>query len=613
MYRRIKKILIVPLLIVTLMSCIIYTDYRKPVQVEAAVLTGDPFVDIFSWALELVGFSPKNKENQAHALHEFSEWLVQQWKDNAAMLDTWMDADLKKKCDKWKAKLEKNWDSMSASEKYLEVRNIYTRKEYDQSGSSLSYSEWLDENYINTNPFKTGRSDSFHCPLNLFIERCIANGVYTSHYSLEQWDQAGTFSCLVMLCFDWMTHISNSLYNTASALWDNTIGNVIRYRELSNMSWFKFVNSDDFDNMVSYYTSNTYYDYFSNAKEIFLESKNTIISSIPCDYIEKISDIGTKYALAIKIFKSSGADAVEYWLVDVPDDCTTVKLNKYSYQFSYFSYKFLNSSGAALTSSNTAGRLMTYYASGASDFSFRFNNEFITFQPASFSEVNSFVNTVSMNSSPAYTTIIPFGMSDVAMDFSGEAYAGTKVYVRDKDDEDSIPFDITRVGNDISDSAAGTVIDIGDVTYVPAHDEVIDRDLTETGVAAREEENDKALTESITKAEEREKDEAKEDSKPDVGTDTKDEDLDKYKIKVTDIFPFCIPFDIYRFFSCLAADPVAPKFTIPVITENSFGIPEYSIEIDFAMFDTVAAILRKMELLGFCVGLAFATNKLIKH
>lgn len=134
MYRRIKKILIVPLLIVTLMSCIIYTDYRKPVQVEAAVLTGDPFVDIFSWALELVGFSPKNKENQAHALHEFSEWLVQQWKDNAAMLDTWMDADLKKKCDKWKAKLEKNWDSMSASEKYLEVRNIYTRKEYDQSG-----------------------------------------------------------------------------------------------------------------------------------------------------------------------------------------------------------------------------------------------------------------------------------------------------------------------------------------------------------------------------------------------------------------------------------------------------------------------------------------------
>lgn len=107
MYRRIKKIIIVPLLILTLMSCIIYTDYRKPVQVEAAVLTGDPFVDIFSWALELVGFSPKNKENQAHALHEFSEWLVQQWKDNAAMLDTWMDADLKKNVINGKLSLKK--------------------------------------------------------------------------------------------------------------------------------------------------------------------------------------------------------------------------------------------------------------------------------------------------------------------------------------------------------------------------------------------------------------------------------------------------------------------------------------------------------------------------
>ena len=612
MYIRIKKMVIVPLMILTLMSCMIYTDYRKPIEVKAAVITGDPFVDIFSWALELVGFSPKNKENQAHALHEFSEWLVQQWRDNAAMLDTWMDADLKKKCDKWKSKLEKNWDSMSASEKYLEVRNIYTRKEYDQSGSSLSYSEWLDENYINTNPFKAGRAESFHCPLNLFIERCIANGVYTSHYSLEQWDQAGTFSCLVMLCFDWVTHISNSLYNTASALWDNTIGNVIRYREISNMSWFKFINSEDYDNMISYYTNNTYSDYFPNAQNILLESKNTLVTSIPCDYIEKLTDIGSKYVLAVKIFKSSGADAVEYWLVDIPEDCTTVKLSKYVYQFSYFGYKFLNSSGT-LQSSNTAGRLMTYYASGGSDFSFRFNNEFITFQPASFSEINSFVNSVSQISSPAYTTIIPFGMSDVTMDFSGETYSGTNVYERNDDTDESVSFDIARVGNDISDSVAGTVIDIGDVTYVPAHDEVIDRDLTDSGVAAREEENDKAITDSLTRADEREKEEAKEDTNTDSDVDTKDDDLDKYKIKVTDIFPFCIPFDIYRFFSCLAADPVAPSFTIPVIVENSFGIPAYSVEIDFSKFDSVAAILRKMELLGFCVGLAFVTNKLIKH
>lgn len=71
MYRRIKKILIVPLLIVTLMSCIIYTDYRKPVQVEAAVMTGDPFLDAFSWALELIGFNA-SKDKQEEASRSFS-------------------------------------------------------------------------------------------------------------------------------------------------------------------------------------------------------------------------------------------------------------------------------------------------------------------------------------------------------------------------------------------------------------------------------------------------------------------------------------------------------------------------------------------------------------
>ena len=214
--------------------------------------------------------------------------------------------------------------------------------------------------------------------------------------------------------------------------------------------------------------------------------------------------------------------------------------------------------------------------------------------------------------------MIPFGLSDVDVDTEGYVYTppASRVIGTDSQDEDDyVPGTIVKTGNGtLADKVAGTVIDLDDVNYdaIP-HDEVIDPALTDEKVAAREEENDKALTESLTRAEEREKDEAKEDAKPDAGTDTKDEDLDKYKIKVTDIFPFCIPFDIYRFFSCLAADPVAPSFTIPLIVENSFGIPEYSVEIDFSKFDSVAAILRKMELLGFCVGLAFVTNKLIKH
>lgn len=71
------------------------------------------------------------------------------------------------------------------------------------------------------------------------------------------------------------------------------------------------------------------------------------------------------------------------------------------------------------------------------------------------------------------------------------------------------------------------------------------------------------------------------------------------------VFPFCIPFDIYNFLSCLAADPVAPsiswRFYLP-------GLCDEQVEIDLAQFNTVAQIVRTMELLAFIVGLAFVTR-----
>lgn len=75
------------------------------------------------------------------------------------------------------------------------------------------------------------------------------------------------------------------------------------------------------------------------------------------------------------------------------------------------------------------------------------------------------------------------------------------------------------------------------------------------------------------------------------------------------VFPFCIPFDLYNFVSCLAADPVAPSFTWRFYVP---GICDESIVIDLSEFDQAAQILRTMELLLFCVGLAFVTRKIIR-
>lgn len=94
---------------------------------------------------------------------------------------------------------------------------------------------------------------------------------------------------------------------------------------------------------------------------------------------------------------------------------------------------------------------------------------------------------------------------------------------------------------------------------------------------------------------------------PDV---TAPEDVQPYIVRLGDVFPFCIPFDIYHMVTLFAAEPEAPhakwEFSLP------FTGGTYEIEWDLREWDEVAALCRKLELILFCVGLAVVTSKLIK-
>lgn len=94
-----------------------------------------------------------------------------------------------------------------------------------------------------------------------------------------------------------------------------------------------------------------------------------------------------------------------------------------------------------------------------------------------------------------------------------------------------------------------------------------------------------------------------------TGSWTPPSDMGKFTLDLKQYFPFCIPFDLYAFFTCLNAEPVAPviEWIIPLP-----GGKTYPFEIDLSAFDSVAQILRRMQLLLFCVGLAFKTRDLIK-
>lgn len=94
------------------------------------------------------------------------------------------------------------------------------------------------------------------------------------------------------------------------------------------------------------------------------------------------------------------------------------------------------------------------------------------------------------------------------------------------------------------------------------------------------------------------------------GSDTTGGDLaQKFDADWKGVFPFCVPFDLIDFLSILSASPQAPKFTWRFYVPK---VVDYNIEIDLSPFDSVAEIVRTMELLAFCIGLILLTRNIIR-
>lgn len=105
------------------------------------------------------------------------------------------------------------------------------------------------------------------------------------------------------------------------------------------------------------------------------------------------------------------------------------------------------------------------------------------------------------------------------------------------------------------------------------------------------------------------------DPKPDPDPDPApvplpDMDAADYKVELTGVFPFCIPFDFIALLKTLDAEPRAPCFTFPVV------IPALSyredVKLDLAIFDDVAKVIRLCEKVSFILFLMFVTSKVIR-
>lgn len=86
-----------------------------------------------------------------------------------------------------------------------------------------------------------------------------------------------------------------------------------------------------------------------------------------------------------------------------------------------------------------------------------------------------------------------------------------------------------------------------------------------------------------------------------------DDDVKDYTLDFRKLFPFCIPFDIYKAVKLLDATPTAPVVHYKFYYKKS---KSFTIDINLNKFNSVAAILRRMECLLFIIGLATATRRI---
>lgn len=94
------------------------------------------------------------------------------------------------------------------------------------------------------------------------------------------------------------------------------------------------------------------------------------------------------------------------------------------------------------------------------------------------------------------------------------------------------------------------------------------------------------------------------------------EELSDYMMPtgISSVFPFCLPFDLYRGIRLLSVKPVAPVLEIP------FEVPEFglfkgyktTLTIEFEKYDKYFSVFRWGTYLIFALGLIFISTKIVK-
>lgn len=88
-------------------------------------------------------------------------------------------------------------------------------------------------------------------------------------------------------------------------------------------------------------------------------------------------------------------------------------------------------------------------------------------------------------------------------------------------------------------------------------------------------------------------------------------DFNGLRALITTRFPFCIPWDFVRIIELFVADPEAPHWEIDMIPISSMSEVDTTVSLDLGDYPIVGTVSRWFCIIDLCLGLVFATKKLI--
>lgn len=88
-------------------------------------------------------------------------------------------------------------------------------------------------------------------------------------------------------------------------------------------------------------------------------------------------------------------------------------------------------------------------------------------------------------------------------------------------------------------------------------------------------------------------------------------DFNGLRALITTRFPFCIPWDFVRIIELFVADPEAPHWEIDMIPISSMSDVDTTVSLDLGDYPIVGTVSRWFCIIDLCLGLVFATKKLI--